>query len=302
MNNVKNNIKKGFTIIPNGLILDSSLSDRARFVFCYMASKPDDWSFYQKPMAKELGYSVDTLRKYIDELLGSGWLSREVQRGEKGKFDTYDYTMNTVPNFTVSEKTRHGKNPTRKKPDTEKVGTTNKDYKLKNTLTNTDTNKAFSENEFSGANFESIEIVETEYYPLNEKQNSPPVLRATPPPAGQPNQVYGLYEKWAAFIESKGVKVARTKSGNYLFSAKDGAAIKRWITWAEGMGVDDIEAGWEAFLSGAWNGGSKWLKENFSVAILDSQKVNISIANRDSRAEIQDSIAEVLSGKYDHLM
>ena len=58
---------KNFQVIPRKLIFDNSLSDRARFVYCFMASKPDGWDFLLNPMANELGYSVETLRKYINE-------------------------------------------------------------------------------------------------------------------------------------------------------------------------------------------------------------------------------------------
>ena len=47
MNKLNNKIKDNFTIIPNDIIRNKSLSDRARFIFCYMASMPDDWKFYQ---------------------------------------------------------------------------------------------------------------------------------------------------------------------------------------------------------------------------------------------------------------
>ena len=117
MNNCRNNLKRNFSTIPNALIQNDEITDRARFLFCYMASKPDDWQFYQKPLAKGLGYSLETLRKYIDELIRFGWLTRETRRGEKGRFDTYDYTLqdSPLPGFTVAEKTGHGKNPTREK-------------------------------------------------------------------------------------------------------------------------------------------------------------------------------------------
>ena len=72
MNKVDNKTKKYFTQIPNDLIRNSSISDRARFLYCYMSSMSENWEFYQGKMAKDLGYSKDTLRKYIDELLSTG--------------------------------------------------------------------------------------------------------------------------------------------------------------------------------------------------------------------------------------
>ena len=75
-NNLKNELKDNYTIIPNVLIRDNSVSDRARFIFCLLASKPDDWIFYNRALARELNYSVDTLRKYINELIRKGWIEK----------------------------------------------------------------------------------------------------------------------------------------------------------------------------------------------------------------------------------
>ena len=97
--------------IPRDLVFDITLSDRARFVYCFMACKPNDWDFYLEPMAKEIGYSVDTLRKYINELVESGWLEKGEQEREKGTFGAVSYTLKATKN-TDTEKYRHGENPT----------------------------------------------------------------------------------------------------------------------------------------------------------------------------------------------
>ena len=99
--------------IPRELIFDNSLSDRARFVYVYMASKPNGWSFFIEPMAKDIGYSTDTLRKYINELITSGWLIKGEQQKDKGMFGAVQYTLKATKN-TVSEKVRDGKNTTQK--------------------------------------------------------------------------------------------------------------------------------------------------------------------------------------------
>ena len=113
MNHIRNNIKDNFAQIPNALINDNTLSDRARFIFCYMAAKSDDWKFYQDKMAKDLKMSVDTVRKYIAELLKSGWLTREEIRGERGVFDSFIYDLHPSPcrKNTESVKNGVGKNP-----------------------------------------------------------------------------------------------------------------------------------------------------------------------------------------------
>lgn len=116
------NENKGNESIPRNLIFDERLSDRARFVYCYMSAKPDDWDFVLAPMAKELGYSVDTLRKYLGELIQSGWIVRGEQRHDEvtKKFGCFEYTIKNMPadmdepyrKKADTAKTRVGKNPT----------------------------------------------------------------------------------------------------------------------------------------------------------------------------------------------
>lgn len=121
-----NNELNNYQNIPRSLIFDNALSDRARFVFCFMASKPDGWEFFLEPMAKEIGYSVETLRKYISELVDSGWLEKGEQKKEKGMFGATEYTLKAAKSpsiekpcteITVSGKFRVGKNPTLNKID-----------------------------------------------------------------------------------------------------------------------------------------------------------------------------------------
>ena len=104
-----------YQVIPRELIFDNTLSDRARFVYCYMASKPNNWEFFMTPMAKEIGYSVDTLRKYINELIESGWLIKGEQKND-GLFGAVTYTLNSTK-ISDTEKNRYGEIPTQHNRD-----------------------------------------------------------------------------------------------------------------------------------------------------------------------------------------
>lgn len=88
-----------------------------------MVGKPDDWQFFLEPMAREIGYSVETLRKYIKELVESGWITKGEQEREKGVFGATSYTLRATKKpyteNTDAGKTRHGKNPTQHNIDKE---------------------------------------------------------------------------------------------------------------------------------------------------------------------------------------
>lgn len=123
---------KNYQSIPRELIFDSSLSDRARFVFCFMVSKPDNWQFFLEPMAKELGYSVETLRKYIKELVESGWIDKGEQERDKGVFGATAYILRANKKSCTekadTEIFRHGKNHTQQIKDIKQK----KDNNIKN--------------------------------------------------------------------------------------------------------------------------------------------------------------------------
>lgn len=143
MNNIKNNISKNFTTVPNALIKDIKLTDRARFLYVYLASKPDNWTFYNKELSKSLKYTIKTLRKHIDEITHSGWVTKIPQSKINGRFTANTYIINFSPDenlpcdpFVDTEKKPHDKLSPRKKYVTEKKGKEKKD-----TLNNKDLHK-----------------------------------------------------------------------------------------------------------------------------------------------------------------
>ena len=113
-----NNKTKGYNMISRDVVFDTSISDRARFLYVYMACKPESWDFYQDKVAEELGYTKDTLRKYLDELITRGWITEDEQRNS-GQFGCLVYTIEIerrngnlpIRKNTDTEKNRNGKNP-----------------------------------------------------------------------------------------------------------------------------------------------------------------------------------------------
>jgi DNA-binding MarR family transcriptional regulator len=308
MNKLNNKIKDNFTIIPNEIIRNKSLSDRARFIFCYMASMPDDWKFYQGAMAKELGYTKDTLRKYIEELLETGYLNRE-QRRETGKFDSYDYTLNFTPSGknTDTVKNRHDKKPTR-----ENSTLINKDFKQKKTITNIDFNKS-SENskEFSPIEINGIEIKEKKNGKINPFQLISELQKEeTKESCAKENKERKLnptYEAFTIFCQTferlSGANYPKDKNGNYLMSKKDAGGmvyLMRNVEQVDRNG-NSIEA-LKVFVTAAWNLNDKWIRANFTPNTLYGQFSKIFTGYQTSSPEMiekkkNDRIAELLAEK-----
>jgi DNA-binding MarR family transcriptional regulator len=306
MNKLNNDIKKNFTIIPNDIIRNKNISDRARFIFCYMASMPDDWKFYQGAMAKELGYTKDTLRKYIEELLETGYLYRE-QRREEGKFDSYDYTLNYTPSGKKADTVKNGDG---KKPTREKSALINKDFKEKNTITNIDL-KESSKNSKEFCQNEEIEIIDFPKQKLNpfqvvsdvEKERKESFAKEKKEvPERKPNPNYEAFTIFCqTFEQLSGANYPTDQNGNYIMMPKDAGNmvyLMRFIDKIDRNG--NSHEALKIFMQAAWSLNDKWLKANFTIANLYSQASKIFTAYQTTSPAAKDKafndkLAELLA-------
>ena len=290
MNKLNNKIKDNFTIIPNDIIRNKSLSDRARFIFCYMASMPDDWKFYQGAMAKELGYTKDTLRKYIEELLTTGYLHRE-QRRETGKFDSYDYTLNFTPSGKKADtvKIRNGEKPTR-----EKSALINKDLEQIKIITNIDFEQSI-ENPSEFSHFAKVTIDNWESTKVETNLQSPKVNPFTlianlekEKTSGkkekaanrQPSPTYAAFCVFCQTFEAlSGAAYPTDQNGHYIMMPKDAGQMKNLMQYIDKIDKqgNSIEA-LKVFIQAAWSLPDKWLRANFTIANLYSQASKIFTA------------------------
>jgi hypothetical protein len=274
MNKLNNKIKENFTTIPNSVIRNKSLSDRARFLFCYMASMPNDWQFYQSAMAKELGYTKDTLRKYMDELLTTGYLIRE-QRREKGKFDSYDYTINFSP---CMENTDTVKNGSGEIPTREKSTVTKKDFEQRKNNTNIDLQeeceKPFTPPQPKIKNSFSRQSI-------HDSISHDPVFKEKVKVAPKEKENTETYSAFVAYCQAyeqcAKVTLPKNKQGNYIMSAKDGSSCKRLVSWIRQVAVVEgtMDEMVSAFTKAAWQVSDKFIKNNFSISMIYSNANSI---------------------------
>jgi hypothetical protein len=306
MNKVDNKTKKYFTQIPNDLIRNSSISDRARFLYCYMSSMSENWEFYQGKMAKDLGYSKDTLRKYIDELLSTGYLKRTQRRKEKGTFDSFDYEIDFMPNkeFTVSEKTRNGENPTR-----EKSSLKNKNFKEEKLINNNNL-KESSKNSIEFCQNEEIEIIDYPKQKLNpfsivaeaQKEKEKTFAPQREKAERKPNPNYEAFTVFCqTFEQLSGANYPTDQNGNYIMMPKDAGNmvyLMRFIDKIDRNG--NSHEALKIFMQAAWSLNDKWLKANFTIANLYSQASKIFTAYQTSSPAAKDKafndkLAELLA-------
>jgi len=85
-----------FTTVDNKIINDSSISSRAKFLYVYMLSKPDDWKFSYKSFIKEIKEGKEYIQGMVRELKEAKLLTIEQKYDKKGRFE-WIYTLYEEP-------------------------------------------------------------------------------------------------------------------------------------------------------------------------------------------------------------
>lgn len=74
-----------YSAIPNHVLEDTRLSMDARWLLCYLLSKPDNWTVVVGDIINKGGCGRDKVRKMIAELVDTGYAERDQTRDE-GRF------------------------------------------------------------------------------------------------------------------------------------------------------------------------------------------------------------------------
>lgn len=106
---------KGFTVLYNSALQDPRLSLKTIGLFAVMQSFPDNWEYSVSGLAARVRVGRDAVRSCLKELEAAGYLIREQQHGERGRF------AGTV--YTLLEEAPEEKSPLTEKPTTVKPST-----------------------------------------------------------------------------------------------------------------------------------------------------------------------------------
>ena len=94
---IRKEYSKGFTTTSNTIIRDERLTWKARGIFNYLWSMPDDWDFYAKEVAKHAKDGIHSLDSGLEELAKYGYLERTRLRDEKGRFGAPVWILHDDP-------------------------------------------------------------------------------------------------------------------------------------------------------------------------------------------------------------
>ncbi len=85
-----------YTNVQNQIIWDPRLRPPTRWLLIAMLSLPEDWDYSIRGLAAKTGISKDTLSRMLRELEEAGYLRREEQSREGGKFSQAVYVVTDV--------------------------------------------------------------------------------------------------------------------------------------------------------------------------------------------------------------
>ena len=85
-----------FTMVANEVLVRDSISLKAKGMFAYLFSKPDDWDFSAERIASEMKEERKAIQSVLRELEESGLLKRE--RKQSGRVEyTITHSVETMP-------------------------------------------------------------------------------------------------------------------------------------------------------------------------------------------------------------
>lgn len=101
--------KGGYTVLPNPVLRDDSLTLQAKGLFCMMASFPEGWDFTIKGLATVAGCGREKISAALRNLEDSGYLLREQGHSETGQFSAnlfvlYDEKITPLTGFPATGK------------------------------------------------------------------------------------------------------------------------------------------------------------------------------------------------------
>jgi hypothetical protein len=115
-------IQRFFGAVPNDLLNNPDISFKAKGLYAYLNSKPDNWDFSVEGISAQVKEGIDSVRAGIHELEKFNYLKRIKHQNEKGFWEV-DYMLFESPMEVESYlgKSNEGKHPKQyKKENTKK--------------------------------------------------------------------------------------------------------------------------------------------------------------------------------------
>lgn len=143
-------VKNRFGTIPNEILNSKLLSFKAKGLYGYIQSKPDDWAFSEKRISEQTGEGITSVKSGLAELESCGLLVREKYQDEKGYWRILyilysEIAENTAENPTSENRTQENlyNNSKQEQSNRDLVNTKSLFVATKKVATNSDKNKKY---------------------------------------------------------------------------------------------------------------------------------------------------------------
>lgn len=155
MSIIKIRKQKNFSIISNIPLNDKSISFKAKGIWAYLMSKPEDWEVRVSNLINTSTEGRDAIYSGIKELVEAGYMNKIQHRDESGKMTGIEYQVFEDPVNRISKPLTE--NPEADNPDSDNRTQLKTDNKIK-----TDDDKTGpppQENEESPSSFSEIQLL-----------------------------------------------------------------------------------------------------------------------------------------------
>jgi hypothetical protein len=102
-------IKNRYGTIPNDLLNSIHISFKAKGMYAYIQSKPDNWEFSAERISKQVKEGLPSVISALKELENFGYLARNRYQNNKG-FWVVDYLLYEIPieeNLIIGKELMH---------------------------------------------------------------------------------------------------------------------------------------------------------------------------------------------------
>lgn len=100
-----------FTVVYNELFQRSDVSARAKGIYAYIMTLPDNWKIYKSELYEHFSEGRDSIDKAFKELEKLGYITKERAKNKDGKFDGWNYEIFESLDDTDSLKNRKSEMP-----------------------------------------------------------------------------------------------------------------------------------------------------------------------------------------------
>ena len=112
-------LKRNFSMIQNAPLRDKRLSLKARGLYAFMSSLPDNWTYTVSGLAVACNAGRTTIRNTLIELEEAGYLDRVQVRTEAGTFGAAEYVLYEYSRLDTPRQNPTTDEPTADEPVTE---------------------------------------------------------------------------------------------------------------------------------------------------------------------------------------